>query len=803
MSNLERPAATPDETRAGAPSAETIRVAGLVSEAEIRVDRWGVPHLRAGSAADGFFVQGFNAARDRLWQIDLWRKRGLGLLSGDFGPGYLEQDAAARAFLFRGDMAAEWVAYAPDTRDICESFVSGINAYIALTEDEPARLPEEFAQMGTAPARWQAEDVLRIRSHALTRNALSEIMRACLMTGISAESDLLRKNLEPLVRPGNAGEADPAVFTPRILDVFRLATAPVTFSPERLAATVAEAGKWRKVTPLAEVVADADWTGSNHWAIAGSHSATGRAIMATDPHRTHGLPSLRCAVHLKTPEFDVIGAGEPSAPGISLGHNGTIAFSQTIFSADQEDIYLYETDPENPDRYLCDGEWTDMELVEESFPLRDGAPETRVLRFTRHGPVLWQDPARNLVFALRSVWFEPGSAAYLAGLSSMRATTLDGFRAAIARFGTPSLNHLYADTSGTIAWMPYGMIPVRHNWDGLLPVPGDGRFEWDGFVSLDTMPLTVNPTCGYVYSANEANLPEDWDHEANRVGFEWLEASRARRIADVLGSEAPGSHGIAQSIALQTDVMTEPGLRLRALLAPLSAEGATGEALALIAGWDGMATAGSAGAALCEYWYARHLKPALFALFVPDPSLRPLMEPGDVEGILKALETPGAAFGEAPEAARDALLLETLTAAHAALVETLGKDTAEWRWGDLHHGFFEHPLGPVAGDEWRKSHDIGPLAKGGSASTVMHAAYRTTDFRVTTGASVRIIMDVGNWDESVFINAPGQSGDRRSPHYDDLAPQWARGEYVPFLYSDAAVEEATAQVIRLLPASGN
>ena len=163
MSNLARPAATPDETRAGAPSAETIRVAGLASEAEIRVDRWGVPHLRAGSAADGFFVQGFNAARDRLWQIDLWRKRGLGLLSGDFGPGYLEQDAAARAFLFRGDMAAEWVAYAPDTRDICESFVAGINAYIALTEAEPARLPEEFAQMGTSPARWRAYQSNRYR----------------------------------------------------------------------------------------------------------------------------------------------------------------------------------------------------------------------------------------------------------------------------------------------------------------------------------------------------------------------------------------------------------------------------------------------------------------------------------------------------------------------------------------------------------------------------------------------------------------------------------------------------------------
>jgi penicillin amidase len=683
---------------------------------------------------------------------------------------------------------------------VFESFVAGINAYVELTRREPQRLPAEFGIAGTSPDLWQAEDVVRIRSHALTRNALSEVLRAKGASVYGDKTDLLRKNLEPPVVPDNAGGIDLDDVPIEVLDIFKLATATVSFSPERMAAPLADVDKWSKLNDLAEVVADATWTGSNNWAVAPSRTSTGRAIMAGDPHRNHAMPNLRYLVHLTAPGLDVIGAGEPVVPGISMGHNGTIAFTQTIFFADQEDIYVYETEPGNPDRYRFGGEWVDMDIVEERFAVKGAPEQTARLRFTRHGPVLYADPQKRIAFALRSVWFEPGSAAYLAGLSSMRARTLDEFKAAIARFATPSLNHLYADISGTIAWLPFGQTPVRPNWDGLLPVPGDGRFEWDGFLGIDDMPSAINPPEGFVASANEANLPSGWDHVKTPIGYEWLEKSRALRIREVLGQD--DRHSLQASLALQTDVMSLPGRRLQKLLraTPPEAAGAFAQARAMLLRWDNALHADSAAGALSELWYSMHLKPALFALLVPDAALRALLMPGDVEGILTALENPDDRFGADPIKARDALLAETLAAAWADALARLGPDPERWQWGQLHHGYFEHPVGPLTDEQTRRTLDVGPLPKGGSASTIMHAAYRTQDFRITMGASVRFVLDVGNWDASLCINAPGQSGDSRSPHYRDLSVKWANGDYVPFLYSKAAVDAAAATRIVLTPA---
>jgi penicillin amidase len=781
------------------PVEEQIAIAGLSATAEIVVDHWGIPHLRASNQDDLFFLQGFNAARDRLWQIDLWRKRGLGLLARDFGPGFLAQDRASRAFLFRGDMEKEWASYDPGGRMVFDRFVAGINAYVELTRREPRRLPVEFGITGSRPDLWQAEDVVRIRSHALTRNALSEVLRAKGASAYGDKTDLLRKNLEPPVVPGNAGGIDLDEVPIEVLDLFKLAIATVSFSPERMAASLSEADAWSKLNDLAEVVAESNLTGSNNWAVAPSRTSTGRAIMAGDPHRNHAMPNLRYLVHLTAPGLDVIGAGEPCVPGISMGHNGTIAFTQTIFLADQEDIYVYETEPGNPDRYRFDGEWADMEIVEERFAVKGAPEQTAGLRFTRHGPVLYADPQKRIAFALRSVWFEPGSAAYLAGLSSMRAKTLDEFKAAIARFATPSLNHLYADLSGTIAWLPFGAAPVRPNWDGLLPVPGDGRFEWNGFLGIDDMPSAINPPDGFVASANEANLPAGWDHAKTPIGYEWLEKSRALRIREVLSND--DRHTLQASLALQTDVMSLPARRLQALLRAMpEGAGAFAQARAMLLRWDSALHADSAAGALSELWYTGHLKPALFALLVPDAALRALLAPGDVEGILTALEHPDARFGTEPSRARDALLADTLAAAWTDALARLGPDPAHWQWGMLHHGYFEHTLSPLVDEAMRRALDVGPLPKGGSASTIMHAAYRAQDFRITMGASVRFVLDVGNWDASLCINAPGQSGDSRSPHYRDLSVKWARGEYVPFLYSRAAVDAAAETRIVLTPA---
>ena len=769
---------------------EQATLSGLGAEAEIRIDRWGIPHIRANSLPDLFFAQGWNAARDRLWQIDLWRKRGLGRLAASFGPGFLAQDRAARHFLYRGDMGVEWAAYGEDTAEICTAFAAGINAYVRQTETGERPLPPEFFITDSRPESWAPEDVVRIRSHALTRNALSEVLRARVLATESPDTDLLRKNLEPNIAPG-AAPLPLAEVPLEVLDLFRLATAPVTFPQERLEAPLAEAERWRKVDELAGVVADAGWAGSNNWAVAGTRTATGRPIAAGDPHRAHGLPSLRYLVHLTAPGLDAIGAGEPSMPGISMGHNGHAAFTQTIFGADQEDIYVYETDPARPGAYLGPEGWMEVERVEEVFEIRGEAPRTHALRFTRHGPVLLEAVGR--LFAMRSVWFEPGTAAYFGGLSTMRARSLPEFREGLRRFAAPSLNHVYADVEGTIAWQPAGMVPVRRSWTGLLPARGDGTNEWEGFLPLEAMPTLENPGRGFVFSANEFNLPEGFDQEETRIGYEWLEKSRAQRIEAVLSADP--RHTVKASQALQTDVVSLPALRLTRLVEALPASDAGAPARAVFAGWDGGMRVDSAAAALAEFWWTRHLRAAVFARLAPraDPAL---FAPGDVEGILTALETPDGRFGQDPMAARDALIAETLAAAYAALARELGPDARRWGWGDLHHGYFQHPLSALD-----PSFDIGPLPKPGSASTVMHAAYRPTDFRVTNGASVRFVVDVGNWDASVCVNAPGQSGDPASPHYRDLSGPWSRGEYVPFLYSHEAVDAATETRIRLAPAA--
>ncbi|MDP5347819.1 MAG: penicillin acylase family protein, partial [Paracoccaceae bacterium] len=511
----------------------TYHLPGLAAPATLQIDRWGLTHIRAEGLHDLFFAQGFNAARDRLWQIDLWRKRGLGLLAADFGPGYLMQDRAARLFLYRGDMAPEWAAYGDDAQAICTAFAAGINSFVDLVLDGRMALPAEFAALGTQPAHWAAEDVVRIRTHCLTRNAASELARAQVLALADPDTDLLRVPLNPPVPAAEWAVNAGAGLPPHALAAFELATAPVTFSPDRLAAGLEEAARWSRVDPRKTVVQAPSVEGSNNWVVSGSRTASGRAIMASDPHRAHAAPSLRYMVHLTAPGIDIIGAGEPSSPGIMAGHNGHAAFSLTIFCADQEDVMVYDTDPAAPARYRYGQGWEDMQTVTEVFAVR-GHPDQRLdLRFTRHGPVVWEEPGRAL--ALRTVFTEPGTAPYMASLKSMRATTWEGFKDAVDTWGAPSVNLVYADMAGDFGWQAAGYVPRRTGWRGLVPVAGDGRFEWQGFMTARSLPRLDNPAQGFVHSANEMNLPAA-AQAGPAIGHEWFEDQRAARIAAALGA---------------------------------------------------------------------------------------------------------------------------------------------------------------------------------------------------------------------------------------------------------------------------
>lgn len=770
-------------------------VAGLNATAQILVDVWGIPHIYAGNEHDLFFLQGFNAARDRLWQIDLWRKRGLGLLARDFGPAYAEQDKALRLFLYRGDMNAEWAAYGPKAKTYADAFVAGVNAYVADVRAGKRPLPIEFRIAGTMPDPWTADDVVRIRSHGLTRNVASEVKRSLVACAAGLDADRFRVKLEPAWTTKIPDGLDPCSVPKAVLAPYEFATRPVAFAApkDQKAALAHDPDKF-----LTEADQQRDTIGSNNWVIAASRTATGRPILANDPHREHSVPSLRYIVGLNAPGISVIGAGEPALPGISIGHNGTIAFGLTIFNVDQEDLYVYELNPQNPNQYRYGNGWEDMRIVHETEQVKGEGNRDLELKFTRHGPVIFVDDANKRAFAVRSIWFEPGTSAYFGSSDYMTAKDWNGFLGAMRRWGAPSENQVYADTKGNIGWVSAGKTPRRVGYDGLMPVPGDGRYEWQGFLSLDELPKAYQPKQGFLATANQMNLPADYPVAERKVGFEWADSARWQRITEVLAANTKVT--LADAMDLQNDDTTMLGRRLVKLLQPLTSDDANvKQGLDLLKPWDARDAVDSAAAAVFEVWIANHLGPVLLKTTAPKAVDLIAPEASSISALVAAVESPDASFGADPAAGRDQILRDSLGAAVADVASKLGPDSSTWRWGRLHVAKFDHALMPLADKATAAQLSVGPLAYGGAANVPRAATYRRADYRLLSGASFRMVLDVGNWDASRTINTPGQSGDPFSGHYRDLAPLWATGQYVPLLYSLSAVEAATAEAITLTP----
>jgi len=767
-------------------------VAGLNGPADIVIDHWGIAHIFAANIHDAFFLQGYNAARDRLWQIDLWRKRGLGLLAKSLGPAYIDQDRAARLFLYRGGMEKEWAAYAPDSRQWVTAFVDGVNAYVAQVQSGARPLPVEFKLTDSRPETWSAEDVLRIRSHALVSNVTSEVARARVVCAGGLKADELRRKIEPLghkvtIPPG----LNPCDVPADVLKDYLLATKQVDFRALTATAQHADLSAERQ---LAAALDTQSTEGSNNWVIAPSRTATGRPILANDPHRQLGSPSLRYIVALNAPGLNIIGAGEPALPGISLGHNDDIAFGITIFAIDQEDLYVYELSKSNPDAYRYQSGWEKMQIVRETIDVKGGAAREVELRFTRHGPVLSLDAANHRAFAMRTVWNESGLAGYFGSSRLLMAKNWNDFKVATNAWGAPPLNIVYADTQGNIGWAASGRAPIRKNWDGLLPVPGDGRYEWAGFHGKDVLPSLLNPEQGYFGTANEMNLPSGYPNERNRIAFEWTDRSRIDRINELLATKTKMT--LADSMAIQTDAVSAQSRRAVALLASLSSpDAALTQALKLLEGWNHEESTGSAAAAIYEVWATKHLGKTTVAKAAPEAAR--LIDNGQLQAVIEYLEHPDGALGADPAAARDAILLESLKSALAELNQRLGPDMTTWSWGRLHRATFEPAVAVLADPELRAQMSVGPLQTPGSSSTPRAQAYRPSDFSVIAGASVRLVMDVGAWDNSVAMNTPGQSDDPLSAHYRDLFPMWAQGSYVPLRFSRAAVDGDAEDVIHL------
>jgi penicillin G amidase len=773
-----------------------VSVEGLKAKAEILVDHWGVSHIYAGSASDAFFVQGWNAARDRLWQIDLWRRSGLGELSAVLGEKYVAEDRAIRLFEYRGDLQKEWAAYGPDAKSNTESFVAGINAYVKAVRAQPKLMPPEFVLAGFQPAFWKPEDVVRVRNHVLVFGIYFQLVRAQMACKDGPATPEFMPDISPPWTPLVAQGLDFCSIPATVLDQYILGKGRVVFSKPELAAA--------STSPLDSMSFDDDPRnpnrGSNNWVIAPTRSATGRPILANDPHRSEEVPSVRYLAHLVAPGLDIIGSGEPSVPGISIGHNQNIALGMTVFFIAQEDLYVYETNPQDPNQYRYAGSWEPMRIDHESVQIRGGTKRDIELKFTRHGPVVMEDPAHHRAYAVRATWLDAGGAPYMAAMRYQRAKSVEEVADALKYWGEPGINHVVADTSGKIGWFPAGFTPVRPNTDGLLPLPGDGRYEWQGYLDRDLLPSEVNPSRGYIATANQMNLPKGYPYAERKTSFFWIDNARFNRISEVL-DKLPRST-LKDSESLQNDLVNVEARRLVQLLRTIpTADPQRAALIQWFTAWDCAVTAQSPQAALYEVWLTRHLTPGILAKVAPSfpATLAAIAYETHLSHVIDLLEHPDQRLGGNPEQARNELMLSTLTDAAASTQALLGADRTAWRWGRLGTTLLEHALAPLADGPQRAQMTVGPVPKAGDASVVGVAEYDGKTFKTVGGASFRMVLDVGHWDDSVAVNSPGQSGEWTSAHYRDLFPLWLSGQYFPLLYTRSAIEKATEKKLVLEP----
>ncbi len=745
---------------------------GLLMPVRVQRDRWGVPHIYAKNQHDLFFAQGFVVAQDRLFQMELWKRSGQGRLAEVLGAAAVERDTNARRLRYRGNMDAEFTSYAPDAKAILEAFTAGINAYIDAAEAPGGPgLPVEFAMAGFRPEHWQPEDCLnRLAAYSMTGNAGGELQHAELVSLLGARQATDLFEFDPAVALDPAPAANYAGLSPKLLK-------DIVSSDQRIG-----------FLPLRE---------SNNWTISGNLTATGKPLLANDPHRVIAEPSLRYIVHLVAPGWNVIGAGEPGLPGVALGHNEQIAWGFTIFGLDQQDLYLESLDPADPQRYSTPDGWQRMETRTELIFVRNSKSVPVQVKFTRHGPVLWQDGTRAL--ALRWVGAEPGTAGYLGSLALDRAQNWQQFESAMPRWKVPSENIVYADREGNIGEHSTGLAPLRKNWTGLLPVPGDGGFEWSGFVPTPDLPHSFNPPAGFVATANQKMIP---DHYAYAVGYEWAAPARYLRATELVEGAKSAGHKltVADMEAFQLDVVSLHAQALQNLLHSALADEIKRapdqdySAAQLLLSWDCALRMDSPPAALYELWVVE-LRRAVTALAVPENARAAL-------GLLStpqviALLTHPYAGGSAPPQDTASLLLGTLKDARAHLVALQGSDTRDWSWGHLHHVRFLHPLDKLSGGA--ELLDRGPVERPGDGDVLQATWFDDGSFDQLDGASYRQIMDVANWDNSRAINVPGQSGQPSSKHYADLLPLWRDGRYFPLVYSKAAVDRNTSDTLQLVP----
>ena len=788
---------------------------GLQAPVEVYRDEMGVPHIYARTSQDLFMAQGYIHAQDRFWQMDVWRHIGSGRLSEMFGESQINVDMFLRTLGWERIAREELAQADPEMRLALQAYADGVNAYLA--EHKGASLSLEYAVLKLINPQytvepWTPVNTLtwaKVMAWDLGGNLDEEITRAVLYKLLGPEqAEFLYPPYpedHPVIVPG---------FQPR-------AAAPgddITALPDVTAALTAI---YDQVTALNDLLGvRGEGIGSNNWVIAGERTATGKPILANDPHLAIQMPSIWYEIGLhcvqKGPDcpYDVTGFSFAGAPGVIIGHNDRIAWGFTNVGPDVQDLYIEKINPDNPDQYEVNGQWVDMEIVTETIRVAGGEPVTLRVRYTRHGPIISDTykPLANFAersgvplpehYAIALRWTALDiSHTFEAILQMNRAQNWEEFRAAAARFDVPAQNLVYADVEGNIGYQMPGRIPIRAKGDGRLPVPGwTDEYEWLGYVPFEELPHTFNPPSGYVVTANNAVVDKTYPYHLAR---EWAYGYRAQRIVDMI-ENAPGPITIEYIQTMQGDNRNLNAETLVPLLMQLSfSDERLRRAQALFAGWDYQMHMDSAPAALfAAFW--KHLLAATFHDELPE-KFQPTGGSRWFEVMRYLVEDPtnpwwdDVTTGEKED--RDTIFRRAFAAAVDELETTLGKNPAGWRWGDLHTATFRNQtLGKSGVKVIEALFNRGPFPTSGGKSIVNATGWNArTSYEVTSLPSMRMIVDLADLSRSLSIHTTGQSGHAYHPHYIDMADMWRNIEYHPMLWDRTQVEEHAREVLRMVP----
>ncbi len=740
-------------------TAGEIHLAGPSAPVEVLRDRYGIPHIFAATPEDASFALGYVHAQDRLWQMEMNRRTAAGRLAEVVGAGALETDRFLRTLGVRRAAETNLKALDSDARRLFEAYF--------LARDPV--LPAEFLITGTRPEPWTPADSVawvKMMAWDLGGNWRSELLRMRLARTLPPE------RIQQFVSP-YPGEAPPAL--PDLKGLYG--------TLERDAIRIAGSGQ------LPELLRGSEGAGSNNWVLSGARTASGKPILANDPHLGLTAPPVWYFAQLSTPGMNVIGATFPGVPGVILGRNERIAWGFTNTGPDVQDLFLEKLDASGG--YIAPEGSRAFETIEETIRVKGGETETLRVRVSRHGPVIsdvlraaQELTPRGYVLAFAWTALAADDRTAQAAIKIARARDWDGFLAAVRDFHTPQQNMVYADVEGNIGFVAAGRVPVRkpaNDLKGQAPAPGWlAKYDWDGYLPFEQLPRSVNPGEGAVVTANHRITPAGYPHF---LTSEWQPPYRADRIRQLLDAEP--KHTVHTTARIQADVVS---LAMREILPRLLATRPRSEearrALALLAKWDG-AMAPERPEPLIAWAWWRELARALYAdelgdAFRPNWTSRAVFLAQVLAGDAGHARWCDDARTPAIETCEELLAL-SLEAALADLKRRYGGEVSAWRWGTAHVARGEHrPFGrqPLLA----KLFDI-RVPSPGDAYTVNVGRSNFYDeaepFANRHAASLRAIYDLADPESSLFIHSGGQSGNPLSPHYDAFAEAWAKNEYIP------------------------